>query len=32
VAFSVAPNDGTPQRTGTIIVLDKVVTVTQAGK
>ncbi len=32
VAFSVAPNDGTSSRTGTIVVRDKLVTVTQAGK
>jgi hypothetical protein len=32
VSFSVAPNDGTSPRTGTIVVRDKVVTVTQAGK
>jgi hypothetical protein len=32
VAFSVAANDGTATRTGTILVRDKSVTVTQAGK
>lgn len=32
VAFSVAPNDGTSSRTGAIVVRDKIVTVTQAGK
>jgi hypothetical protein len=32
VAFSVAPNDGTSSRTGTIVVRDKIVTVTQTGK
>jgi hypothetical protein len=32
VAFAVAPNDSPASRTGTIVVRDKVVTVTQAGK
>jgi hypothetical protein len=32
VAFSVAPNDAASARTGTIVVRDKVVTITQAGK
>ena len=32
VAFSIAPNDGTSSRTGMIVVRDKMVTVTQAGK
>ena len=32
VAFSVAPNDNTAPRTGTIVVRDKVVTIAQAGK
>ena len=32
VAFSVAPNDGTSSRTGTIVVRDKAVTITQDGK
>ena len=32
VAFSVVPNDNTAPRTGTIIVRDKVVNITQAGK
>lgn len=31
-AFSVAPNDSTALRTGTIVVRDKVVTVTQSGR
>ena len=31
VAFSVAPNDNTSARTGTIVVRDQVVTITQAG-
>jgi hypothetical protein len=32
VAFSVAPNDSASSRAGTIVVRDKVVTITQAGK
>jgi BACON domain-containing protein/all-beta uncharacterized protein len=32
VAFSVEANNNTPPRTGTIVVRDKVVTITQAGK
>lgn len=32
VAFSVAPNGDTAPRTGTIVVRDKAVTITQAGR
>jgi hypothetical protein len=32
VAFSVAPNDSASPRTGTIVVRDKVVTITEAGR